>query len=339
MMPPTTPPTPLKRLVMTGGTSGFGRRTVERLLAERPEWIVYLLARPSDRSASLVAEAESSGQASRLKLVSCDLASLASVNEALADIGHALEGHSIDALALNAGLQAIASDATSRDGLELSFAVNHLAHFLIAERLAPQFARGGRIVFTASEVHDPEAFCLMGITRATWQPVVELADPVRSQSQLPEGVDRGEARYCASKLLNVMTMRYLSRALAHVDVLAFNPSVVPGTDIARERNVLQILGWKYIMPMLAPILPGARSMHRSAGDLLWLIADADASQLSGRYVDGRNVHPGSAESRDEAKIAEVIAVSRELLATRLTNMPDRDPAAATANNRKQRAAN
>ena len=102
-----------------------------------------------------------------------------------------------------------------------------------------------------------------------------------------------------------------------IAVVAFNPSVVPGTDIARERNVLQILGWKYIMPVLAPVLPGARTMARSAGDLLWLLTEADAASMHGQYVNGRTPEPGSADSRDMGKIDSVIAVSRRLVSTRL----------------------
>src|SRR5215471_4254645 len=179
-----------------------------------------------------------------------------------------------------------------------------------------QFLRPtGRIVFTSSEVHDPDAFCLMGITRATWQDPLVLADAERSQNHIASPVDRGEARYCASKLLILMYVRHLARALPDVGVLAFNPSVVPGTEIALDRNRLQQLGWKYVLPLLTPLLPGTRSLKTSASDLLWLMTEADGQCLSGHYVDGRVAQPGSAESRDEAKIARVVEVGRSLLAT------------------------
>src|SRR5436190_2233936 len=192
-----------KCLVMTGGTSGIGRRALRTLLGERPEWTVILLA-----------------------------------------------------------------------------------HYLIVEHLKGLLRPGGRIVMTSSEVHDPDVFCLMGIGRATWQDPLMLADPERSQEHVPSVVDRGEARYCASKLLNLMHARHLAQELPGIGVVAFNPSVVPGTEIGRDRNWLQKLGWKYIMPVLAPILPGARSVSRSASDLLWLMTEADARALSGQYVDG-----------------------------------------------------
>ena len=224
-----------------------------------------------------------------------------------------LGSHPIDALALNAGIQTVSGDQSSADGLELAFAVNFLAHFLIVERLKGLLRPEGRIVMTSSEVHDPDVFCLMGIGRATWQDPLVLADPARSQEHVVSIVDRGEARYCASKLLSLMHARHLAQELPGIGVMAFNPSVVPGTEIGRDRNWLQQLGWKYIMPLLAPILPGARSINRSSSDLLWLVTEADARSLSGQYIDGREPQPGSSESRDPAKIARAIEVASTLL--------------------------
>ncbi len=298
-------------LVMTGGTRGFGRRMVERLLAGSPDWRIILIARPSPQLSALMAQPAAAG---RITVVNADLSRLASVASAIDEVRKQLDGREIDSLALNAGIQAVEGDRTSPDGFELSFAVNHLAHFMLAEGLAPLMRTGGRIVFTSSEVHDPEAFCLIGIRRAIWQPLDELADGMRAQMHAPEGVERGEARYSASKLLNLMTARHLAASEQRFSTFAFNPSVVPGTDIARERHPLQILGWKYLMPLLVPILPGARSLERSAGDLLWLVTQADAAAHNGHYVNGRKIEPGSAESRDLDKIRAVIAYSRDLIA-------------------------
>jgi NAD(P)-dependent dehydrogenase (short-subunit alcohol dehydrogenase family) len=305
------PHTHRKCLVMTGGTSGIGRRALEQILADRPGWDIILFARQSPRLDTLRALPHG---AERLVIVDADLTSLASVNHACDAILGRLGARSIDVLALNAGIQTVTGDVASADGLELAFAVNFLAHFLIVERLRSKLRPGSRIVSTSSEVHDPQAFCLLGIGRATWQDPLVLADPKRSQAHVASVVDRGEARYCASKLLNLMHVRQLASDLTDIGVIAFNPSVVPGTEIGRDRNWLQQLGWKYVMPALAPILPGARVLAQSAGDLLWLLTDADARALTGQYVDGRTVRPGSEESRDPVKIARAMDVARTLLA-------------------------
>ena len=200
-----------KCLVMTGGTSGIGRRALQTLLSERANWTVILLARPSPRVDALKAIP---GASKRLAVVDADLASLASVDRACDEVVSLLGARPIDALALNAGIQMVTGDLASADGLELAFAVNFLAHFLIVERLKGLLRPGGRIVMTSSEVHDPDVFCLMGIGRATWQDPLVLADPERSQEHVPSIVDRGEARYCASKLLNLMHARHLARGAA-----------------------------------------------------------------------------------------------------------------------------
>jgi NAD(P)-dependent dehydrogenase (short-subunit alcohol dehydrogenase family) len=304
-----------KRLVMTGGTSGIGRRVVERLLAEYPDWAIILLARLTTRSRGL----GGMRGCERLTVIGADLASLRSVDGACDDVIRSLGSHRIDAVALNAGIQTVSNDAASADGLELAFAVNFLSHFLIVERLKAHMQSGGRIVSTTSEVHDPEAFCLVGIGRATWQDPVLLADPAQAQQSIISNVDRGEARYCASKLLNLMHVRHMAHVMPTISVVAYNPGVVPGTEIARDRNWMQRLGWKYVMPLLSPILPGTRSLNRSATDLLWLLTEADTQSMSGKYVDGRQVRPGSLESRDRAKIARSVEVAKWLINERLYN--------------------
>jgi hypothetical protein len=91
-----------------------------------------------------------------------------------------------------------------------------------------------------------------------------------------------------------------------------------GADLARDRNWLQRMGWQYIMRALVPIIPLARSLERSAGDLLWLLTAPDVRHLSGSYVDGRSKQPGSPESRDQAKIARGMEVANRLISDRLT---------------------
>ena len=298
-----------KTLVMTGGTSGFGRRAVERLLRTRPEWRVILLARDPQRADNLIVQARD-----RVRVVAADLASLESIDHACDGVVRLVGRGGFHALSLNAGIQGVGADSPSHDGYELTFAVNHLAHYAIAGRLMPSLVPRGRVVITGSEVHDPDAFCLMGIARATWQDPAELADVRLSQMHMPAGVERGEARYSASKLLNVMHARLLARELPSAGVVSFNPSVVPGTDIARGRNVLQQWSWKYVLPLAAPILPGMRSMERSASDLVWLLTEADIYGRCGAYINGTTEEPGSAESRDASKIARMRAVSERLIA-------------------------
>lgn len=295
-----------KTLVMTGGTRGLGRRAIEKLL-QGPDWRVLVLARPSPEASELPERSD------RITVIPTDLADLHSVKQACALVKSSLAGAPITALAFNAGIQALQGQQASKDGFEITFAVNHLAHVLIADELAPCMQEEGRVVITASEVHDPEAFCLLGISRATWQEPLEFADVRRSQSHVPGRVDQGESRYSASKLCNVMHARALADEHPSLEIVSFNPSVVPGTGLARDRNALQRYLWRTLMPVLAPVLPGVRHLETSAGDLAWLIGSADLRYRSGTYFDGRRAADGSPESRDEAKIARLMQASRALI--------------------------
>ncbi|MGC7323193.1 SDR family NAD(P)-dependent oxidoreductase, partial [Mycobacteroides abscessus subsp. massiliense] len=62
----------------------------------------------------------------------------------------------IDVLVLNAGIQFRDTNHRTVDGFETTFAVNHLAHYLLARLLVPSIADGGRLVITTSDTHDPE---------------------------------------------------------------------------------------------------------------------------------------------------------------------------------------
>ena len=301
----------MRTLVMTGGTRGLGRAVVDRVLA-LPDWRIILLARGANPLPGLAPAV-----ASRVDMVAADLADLRSVQRACGDVRSRLGGSEIAALALNAGLQSWRTDPVSADGFELHFAVNHLGHVLIADQLAPHVARGGHIVLTTSGLHDPWAFCIVPITRARWQDPTELADAKLSQARVRGDVNRGEARYCASKLCNVMVARALAEQYPDLAVASFTPGVLPGTDIARERDILQHLLWRWVLPGLTPVLPGVRSISRSSGDLAWLITEAQLEAVSGSFYDGRRPSPGSPDSRDKAKISRLMDVSRSLIARTL----------------------
>ena len=118
----------MRTLVMTGGTRGLGRAVVDRVLA-LPDWRIILFARGANPLTGLAPAV-----ASRVDVVAADLADLRSVQRACSDVRSRLGGSSdFEALALNAGLQSARKDPVSADGFELHFAVNHLAHVLIAD--------------------------------------------------------------------------------------------------------------------------------------------------------------------------------------------------------------
>jgi len=140
-------PEPTRTLVMTGATSGIGAHALARLTG-RPGTRAIIGARPSPTRPA-------PGNAEVLPL---DLSSLTEVRAFATAVPGRLDGQPIDMLVLNAGARFRNTTARSTDGFELTFAVNHLAHYLLARLLLPAVATGGRFVLTTSDTHDPEIF-------------------------------------------------------------------------------------------------------------------------------------------------------------------------------------
>ena len=136
-----------RTLVITGATSGIGAHALARLMA-----------RPGTRA--IIGARSSSTRPARdgVEALPLDLSSLAAVRAFAAAVPGRLDGQPIDMLVLNAGAQFRNTSARSADGFELTFAVNHLAHYLLARLLLPSVAGGGRIVLTTSDTHDPRIF-------------------------------------------------------------------------------------------------------------------------------------------------------------------------------------
>ena len=139
-----------RHVLLTGASSGIGLAAARELLAAG-----HRLTLPCRDAASGERLRERLGGS--LATPTCDLADLASVENCAAGLLAAADP--IDSLVLNAGLQYSGAPEPrwSAQGFELTFAVNHLAHQALLQRLRPLLlaARAPRLVVTASEVHDP----------------------------------------------------------------------------------------------------------------------------------------------------------------------------------------
>lgn len=130
-------------IVMTGATAGIGAEALNHF-AKLHNTKVYVGARGNGR---IVPEGT--------EVLSLDLSSLKSVRSFADNIKQRLGNDKIDILVLNAGIQATDNKLRSEDGFGLTFATNHLAHYLLARLFVPNMAKGGRVVITTSDAHDP----------------------------------------------------------------------------------------------------------------------------------------------------------------------------------------
>lgn len=285
------------RVVMTGATSGIGLEAA-RLLASKAELMVGVRG-----SAALGFNAQTA---------SLDLASLASVRAFAERAGSA----SIDVLLLNAGGQQVGR-AVSADGLERTFAVNHLAHYALARLLVPAMAPNGRIILTASGTHDPDK--KTGMPPPLHADARRLAFPDTDPDRDASDAKAGRRAYSTSKLLNVMTGRELARRLAvsrpDLMIAAFDPGFTPGTGLARDYGPLVNRMFRHLLPL---IIRGARvSTPVRSGRLLAELATEPRYAASRgaywAYLRGALVDElPSRLARDDAACARLWADSAEL---------------------------
>lgn len=255
-----------RTIVMTGVTDGFGAVAAARL-AVRPR---VRLLRGTRRPGS-GAEDRATATA-RL-----DLASLDSVRVLAAQALEFLGGARLDALVLNAGIIGPDAQGRSADGFETTFAVNHLAHFLLLRLLQPSLAPGGVVVLTSSGTHDPA----LG---------AELVPPRHAEAALlahPEfdpGLERrphraGQQAYTASKLCAVLTVRALALGAGSpapsegLRALAFDPGQVFGTGLAGalplpRRIAWALMGTGVLGELLRRIEPSTMNSQEDAGRVL-----------------------------------------------------------------------
>ena len=197
-------------IVMTGATSGLGAHALQRLVAQP--------------GTEVIVGARGSGEVPGATVLPLDLASLESARSSAGAVKERLGDAEMDALVLNAGAQ-FRKEQRSVDGFEMTFAVNHLSHYLLARLLLPNMAEGGRLVITTSDTHDPSK---MPLAPRALDPEA-LAHPTKSS---------GARAYAASKLCNLLAARSFAALddvrQRHISVIAYNPGLTGGTSLGGQ---------------------------------------------------------------------------------------------------------
>jgi NAD(P)-dependent dehydrogenase (short-subunit alcohol dehydrogenase family) len=288
-------------VLITGGTAGLGFQTGLLIARQHPQYRIVLASRTDPGSA-----AESINNTLSQKNVTylpLDLSSLASVRSFVQN-WETKNFPPIIALLLNAGLQFPETLRKSKDGIELTFAINHVGHALLFHLLYPHLANGARVVITSSGTHDPAQ--KTGLPDAKYTTAEELAHPTPESAK-----NSGRQRYATSKLAVVMWAYALYRRFGKLPekmltVNAFDPGLMPGTGLAREAGPFLRMLWIHVMPRILPLLrrlvsPNIHTPQESAKNLARLAVGDDVKDVSGVYYQGYKQIKSSKESYDEAK--------------------------------------
>ncbi len=296
-------------VVVTGASSGLGLVASARL-AEAGLHVV-LACRDARRGETAAAQVRAEVPGASVEVLELDLASLASVRSAARALIDKADGRPpLRALVCNAGIQVVDGVQRSEDGHELTFATNHLGHFLLIALLIDHLEDDGRILIVSSGTHygPPRS---LGFPGPRWTSARTLADPEAPGIDVsPKG---GRIRYSTSKLANIYLTYELARRTGRVRVNAFDPGLMPETRLVRDYpKRLQGL-YDRLTPVVLRLVPDARSVAESGADVAWHVTAPELADVSGVYFSGRRRRDSSKESYDRERAAELWQVSEELV--------------------------
>jgi NAD(P)-dependent dehydrogenase (short-subunit alcohol dehydrogenase family) len=296
----------MKKIIVTGANGGLGLHT-SRFLLEKG-YAVILACRNTGKAEQARAWLEEKTGRQSASVALLDLARLQSVRDFVAKAPKDVYG-----LVCNAGIECASPTQYSADGYELTFAVNHLGHYLLTRLLLEKCPGLQRIAVVASSTHDPQV-------KGPFEPpqftsVEELAHP-SDDDQVTDWEKKGSVRYTTSKLCNILFTYELVRRMnaqggTDLRANAFNPGLMPGTGlIAKGRSKLTHFSWNYIMPAFAPLLSFVKTPRESGQDLSRLI---DEVEVTGKYFSNRDMIPSSEVSYREDFAEELWEESARLV--------------------------
>jgi NAD(P)-dependent dehydrogenase (short-subunit alcohol dehydrogenase family) len=274
-----------KTCIITGATSGIGLAAAEALAAKGASLV--LIGRDRARGEAALARVHAAGPGVRATVHYADLLHMAEVRRLGAELLAVYPR--IDVLINNAGALFQRREVT-RDGLERTFALNHVAYFLLTHLLRDRLvvSAPARVVNVASRAHE----------RAS---AFDVSDLEQSFS--------GWTAYCRSKLANILFTRELAHRLAGTGVTAncLHPGFVASRFGDNNRGVLR---WGFrLAKRLAAI-----SEERGAETIVYLASDLAVAGTTGGYFMRSRLATPSAAARDERSAARLWEISAELVA-------------------------
>jgi NAD(P)-dependent dehydrogenase (short-subunit alcohol dehydrogenase family) len=260
--------------LITGSTDGIGRATARALAASGMKVLLHGRSKPKVDAALEQLSGELPG--AEIEGISFDLGSQTAVRRGAAQLLERLP--ELHVLVCNAGI--FASERTlTDDGVELTFAVNHLAHFLLVELLAPRLVASAgtagapsRVINVSSIAHTRGRIHLEDLTLASaWT---------------------GYAAYAQSKLAQVM--HAMSLATQHDAERLVAYSVHPG-----------VIATKLLRQGFGPV--SGSSVETGAKTSIRLAGATDVIEPSGSYFSDGVATPPSSTARDDKARADLWA--------------------------------
>lgn len=281
-----------RTIIVTGANSGLGFQTALELARHGAH--VVMTARDEDKGRAAKARIEAERVSGSLELRRLDLADLDDVKRFAADI--IADGLAVDVLVNNAGVM-MPPRSLTRQGYELQFGVNHLAHFVLTALLIERLAQSsdGRVVTVSSDLHKRGQIHFDDLTGA------------RHYGRM--------SFYAQSKFANVLFALELDRCLKAAGLPVRSLLAHPGYSATN----LQLSGPTGILKLFMRIGNRFMAQDVAMGALNQLYAATAPRAQGGQFIgpDGKN------EMRGYPSLVQPIAAARDVeLAKRLWQLSE-----------------
>lgn len=262
-----------KTIVITGATSGIGEVAAVELAKQGAR--IVMIARDPARIQTTLPRIRQANPAAKHVAHIADLSRIGEMKRVAKEI--AATETEIDVLINNAGAM-FARRQVTEDGLERTFALNHMSYFVVTNLLLPSLKPGARIVSTASDAHRGAR--------------LDFGD---LQS---EKAYSGFSVYGRSKLCNILFTRELSRRLNGSGIAAncLHPGFV-ATRFGDESGGATSLAIRLVKPI------GAISPEQGARTIVYLASSPEVEGMSGGYYYKNKpaIPTGEAQNGEDAK--------------------------------------
>ena len=275
-----------KTVVISGATNGIGKAAAIELSKENPK--LLFTYRNQSLADEVLAEIKDISPNTQVQSVYCDFSDQDSIKKCTNEINDSCSN--IDVLINNAGVVNTSYHETD-EGIENTFAVNHLGYFLFTNLLLQKLKGDDetRIVNVSSAAHS-------FVKEMQWEDI-----------NFKNNFGQGLKPYGQSKLANLLFTRYLSIKLSteNISVNAIHPGGV-NTSLGSQNKA-----W-YSKPLRLILRPFFRSPLKGAESIIYLATKQDDG-VTGEYFVDSKIHKSSTYSKNLEEAHKLWALSEELV--------------------------